>query len=352
MAMPSAAFQKLRSRTAPLAKTALLRTGAYSAVRYLLPSRSAAILRYHAICGAEGHAYADPAICISPGAFEQHAAYLAAEYTVLPLPEIVDRLRNRRPLPRNCVAITFDDGYADNLEAARVLNRHQLTATFYITAGCMAGGEPFWPSELRALIGATPGPQVRLSTGSGSVDIPIGTAAERSKAVGTLTRPFKATPISMREQLREQRRRAAGQAGVTYHMLRWDEIAEMQRLGITIGSHTLTHPNQPNAGEADARREIQGSKARLEHEHGSSVTMFSYPNGGAERYMTNEIARLVKEAGFEGATTSRNAFAGPQSELFALERIQVAERLEDLVFALEVERFAFRPSARPLERPS
>jgi len=253
MAMPSAAFQKLRSRTAPLAKTALLRSGAYSAVRYLLPSRSAAILRYHAICGAEGHAYADPAICISPGAFEQHAAYLAAEYTVLPLPEIVDRLRNRRPLPRNCVAITFDDGYADNLEAARVLNRHQLTATFYITAGCMAGGEPFWPSELRALIGATPGPQVCLSTGSGSVDIPIGTAAERRKAVGTLTRLFKANPISVRERLREQLRRAAGQAGVTCHMLRWDEINyNLDHAGYVFSSITprLTFSSHFLSGES------------------------------------------------------------------------------------------------------
>ena len=74
--------------------------------------------------------------------------------------------------------------------------------------------------------------------------------------------------------------------------------------------------------------------------------MFSYPNGGAERYMTPDVARLVKEAGFEAATTSRNAFAGPESDLYALERIHVAERLEDLVFALEVERFLFQPKPR------
>ena len=130
-------------------------------------------------------------------------------------------------------------------------------------------------------------------------------------------------------------------------MLRWQDIAEMQRLGMTIGAHTLTHPNLPNAGLADARREIAGSKARLERELGTRVTMFSYPNGGAERYMTTEIAALVRESGFESATTSWNGLAGPQSDLFALERVQVAERLADLVFALEVERFAFKPAPRP-----
>ena len=60
----------LRARTAPLAKTALLRLGGYGVMRRVLPSRQVAILRYHAICGAEGHGYADPSICISPQAFE------------------------------------------------------------------------------------------------------------------------------------------------------------------------------------------------------------------------------------------------------------------------------------------
>jgi hypothetical protein len=57
----------------------------------------------------------------------------------------------------------------------------------------------------------------------------------------------------------------------------------------------------------------------------------------------------VKEAGFEAATTSRNAFAGPKSDLFALERIQVAEALANLAFNLEVQRFAFKPEPRPGE---
>jgi peptidoglycan/xylan/chitin deacetylase (PgdA/CDA1 family) len=349
MSIPAAKFQTLRARTAPVAKTALLRFGGYAAVRRLLPSHDVAILRYHAICGPEGHAYADPAICVSPQAFGEHVAYFAANYAVLPLPEIAARLRDRRPLPRNCVAITFDDGYADNLTAARTLSRYGLTATFYITAGCMAGGEPFWPAELRGLIQAIRCPFVRLSMDREAVDVPLQTAGDRKKAVGTITRLIKANPIRVREALRRQLRDCAQVGPLPSPMLRWDDIAEMHRLGMTIGSHTLTHPNLPNAWPGDASLEISGSKARLEQEVGAPVTMFSYPNGGAERYMTSDIARLVKDAGFEAATTSRNAFAGPRSHLFALERIQVAERLEDLVFALEIERFAFRPVPRAAE---
>jgi hypothetical protein len=72
--------------------------------------------------------------------------------------------------------------------------------------------------------------------------------------------------------------------------------------------------------------------------------MFSYPNGGAESYYNRDLQQVVKRAGFQAATTSRNGFATLRSDLFALERIQVAERVEDLVFALEVERFMLRPN--------
>jgi peptidoglycan/xylan/chitin deacetylase (PgdA/CDA1 family) len=126
-------------------------------------------------------------------------------------------------------------------------------------------------------------------------------------------------------------------------MLTWDELAQMRDLGMTIGAHTYTHANLPSAGLTGATREITESKARLERELGTPVTMFSYPNGGAERYYTPELQRVVADAGFAAATSSHNAFASRDSDLYALERIEVEERLEDLIFALEVERFAFRP---------
>jgi peptidoglycan/xylan/chitin deacetylase (PgdA/CDA1 family) len=124
-------------------------------------------------------------------------------------------------------------------------------------------------------------------------------------------------------------------------------------MGMTIGGHTLTHANLPSAGLAAARVEIAACRDRLERELGARATMFAYPNGGAVRYITPEIQQLVREAGFEAATTSTNGFATRSSDLFGLERIQTGSRLEDLAFALEIERFAFKPAPRdaaPQER--
>jgi peptidoglycan/xylan/chitin deacetylase (PgdA/CDA1 family) len=341
-------LRELRRRVAPAAKRALFSAGAYGAVRRLRPSRGLAILRYHAICGSEGYDYAEPSICVSPQAFEQQVAYLTTNYAVLPLPEAVERIRTGVPLPANAVSITFDDGYADNLPAARVLHRHGASATFYITAGCLAGEAPFWPSEIRQLVSRVQGPSIRLMSTGSTLAIPCATVAQRQAAIRALARLFKSNTIPVREALREELRAQASGDEPRSPMLTWDELREMHRLGMTIGAHTVTHPNLPSAGLEDAWREIAGAKARLEAEIDAPVTMFSYPNGGAERYMTPEIADLVRRAGYEAATTSWNGFASVASDPFALERVQVAERLEDLVFALEVERFAFKPAPRAM----
>jgi len=330
------------------AKSALFRSGFYSLFRRVAPSRQLGILRYHAVCALDA-GYADPGICVTPAAFAEHVGYFASNYSVLPLPDAADALRRGRSLPPNALSITFDDGYEDNLAAAEVLARHGLSATFYITAGCLADGEPFWPSELRSLIAGIKGPELAVSAAGVDLRLPVATPAEKRAAVARFTKTFKAHPVPVREALRERLREASANAGAASPMLNWDQVRRMHALGMVIGSHTMTHPNLPNAGLERARVEIVESKARLEAEIGAPVTMFSYPNGGADRYMTREVAAIVREAGFGAATTSRNAFAGPSSDLFALERVQVSEELERVVFALEIERYAFKPKPRPGE---
>jgi hypothetical protein len=215
-------LRSVRASAAPVGKTLLFRSGALGALRAVRPDHHLPILRYHAICGPEGDAYAEASICVTPAAFAQHVAYLTSKYTVMALPEAVDRMRQGKPLPRNAVALTFDDGYADNLAAARLLHAHGATATFYITAGCLAGGLPFWPSEIRQLVPYIAAPVIRLRTREEDISIPCSTAAERRASLRTLARLFKSHPIPVREAFREQLREQAGRTVDGSPMLTWE----------------------------------------------------------------------------------------------------------------------------------
>lgn len=339
-------LSKLRRHASPVSKTLLLHGGGYRVIRAIRPSRQLAILRYHAICEDVSEPYADAAICVTPAAFEQHVRYLAAHYRVLPLPDATRLLKADKPLPANAVSITFDDGYADNFEAARVLHRYGLAATFYLTTSCLGDGQPFWPTELRTLVAKMSGPTLTIETPRREV-LALATPQDRYRAVRLLTRLCKSSTIPVRETLRAELRQLAGiDQRPTPTMLTWDQVAEMVRLGMDAGGHTLTHTNLPSAGPDDAWKEITGCRAALREHLGVDATQFSYPNGGAERYHSPELHQMVERAGFDASASSANGFASQRSNPYALERIEVEERLEDLVFALEVERFMFRPNSQ------
>src|SRR5574341_604156 len=89
------------------------------------------VLTYHRV-NDDG----DPFFAAVPTAvFEREIAYIARTYQVLTVEELADRTR-RGDLPRNALAITFDDGYRDNFtHAAPILARYGLPATVFLATG-------------------------------------------------------------------------------------------------------------------------------------------------------------------------------------------------------------------------
>lgn len=73
-----------------------------------------------------------------------------------------------------------------------------------------------------------------------------------------------------------------------------EELLEMQKSGIEIGAHSLSHRHLTRLDDAEARREILHSKQALETLLGRSVISFAYPYGSWDR----KIRDMTEEAGF------------------------------------------------------
>jgi peptidoglycan/xylan/chitin deacetylase (PgdA/CDA1 family) len=73
----------------------------------------------------------------------------------------------------------------------------------------------------------------------------------------------------------------------------------MDANGVEIGSHTMTHPILTNISDERLRRELHGSKLRLEEALGRRVDQFCYPNGDNDERVQREVAR----AGYRVAVT-------------------------------------------------
>ena len=75
---------------------------------------------------------------VTPDAFAAHADAIASSgRTPLTISELAQALGGRRPLPPRAVAVTFDDGFADNVDAIAALTGRGLRATLYVTTGLM-----------------------------------------------------------------------------------------------------------------------------------------------------------------------------------------------------------------------
>lgn len=107
----------------------------------------------------------------------------------------------------------------------------------------------------------------------------------------------------------------------------WDMLKELRDSGMTIGSHTTTHPNVTGLWQYGLGVELLGSKNVLEKELGEPVLYFAYPGGSYSKFATDN----VKEYGYLNAvTTSHAAFHDirTKDDFYTLKRIHVDDEMK------------------------
>lgn len=193
-------------------------------------------------------------ISFPPALFQEALGRLHTRgFRTLDLCSAIGYLRRGEPFPPLCFAITLDDGYQSvHTEALPTLARYGMTATVFITTG----------EQL-----------------SQSLD---------ERLPGVLGR----------------------------RMLSWREVREIQCAGMTIGAHTLTHPDLTRQCEAEIERQLVGSRSLIEDALGTPVRAFSYPLGRYDRRVRDAASRH-----FILACTDRLGLAGGESDPWALSRV-------------------------------
>jgi peptidoglycan/xylan/chitin deacetylase (PgdA/CDA1 family) len=327
-------------------KRALFHSGLLSLAGLARRRAGGLVLRYHAISdGAAEVPYATPDICLPVEVFRLQMAFVKRAYTVLALDELVERVGRGATLPPRALAITFDDGYADNHRLALpVLGELGLPATLYLATGSLEGGPPLWMSAVRALVLGARAPALAVP---GLPPIVLGPPGRRGPEARALTRALVPLPPDERAARLAAAAAAAGVdpgrllAGV---MLDWAQVRELAAAGWTIGAHTVTHLNVALAAPAEAEAEIAASRDAIAAAIGRPVRHFAYPNsGGAHRYFDGSVAGMLGRLGFRSAVTSRPGVVGPWTDPFAVPRIGVSPRLaavSDLAATLVRQRLA------------
>lgn len=281
------------------------------------------ILRYHSVSDYrdQNFRYLIPSIAVSPAVFEGHIAFLSRNYRIISLDDVSAWISGAISFPRPAVAITFDDGYRDNYRYAYpILKKYGATATFYVVTDAIGNAHPLWTSELRDLVYRARQRHVTLSS-IGSQRLDLSDEAAKEKTIQTLGRILRCADKTTRGVIvREMREKLAGEKKgfLDEVMMSWDELREMKRGGMCVGSHTMSHPLLPAISEKEAALEIAGSKAKIEEELNAPALHLSYPNPGEGIHVNEAVKALVREAGYLTARTSSKGSVRKDSDLMAL----------------------------------
>jgi peptidoglycan/xylan/chitin deacetylase (PgdA/CDA1 family) len=219
--------------------------------RWLLRDRAVIVAFHRVSASAEGRALNCP-----PHVFASLCRFFKKHFTVMPLAELLRRLRHNEGLG-GALVITFDDGYRDNrIVAAPILHELRLPATFFVATNFIDSDTvPFWDRN----------------------------------------------------------------DGVKSEWMSWAEVESLKRMGFDIGGHTMNHANLAEVELAMAEHEIAGCRQMLTGKLGVAVPHFAYPFGGAGN-ITPAARNAVGRLGFECCLSCHGGTVRPEDDAFELRR--------------------------------
>jgi peptidoglycan/xylan/chitin deacetylase (PgdA/CDA1 family) len=313
-----------------------------------LPPRPV-ILMYHRI--------AEPAfdpwgLAVPPTKFEEQLEMLNRRRSPMGMNEFADRSRHRR-LPADAVAITFDDGYVDNLKFGKPrLEAAGVPATVFITTGQIGCPDEFWWDELaRIVLCSQAAIDVRVQIGADLCRLCLTGAPEEAprpkwRAWNPPATAREAAYLELWRRLQEcqpgerdasmARLRALPSAPAENDSRAMDraEIRRLASASISLGAHGVSHQPLPSLAPEARKAEIRQSGETCRSITGQPVEGFAFPHGAAD----DATRRLVAEAGYSWACSTENHSVQPAEDPYSLPRLQVgawdAEQLSSAIGAL------------------
>lgn len=275
---------------------------------------------------------------VSPSHFAEHLEVLRRTRYPLALADFV-RHHLAGTLRPDAVAVTFDDGYADNLHAGKPrLAKADVPATVFLATGYLDRAGEFWWDELSRLILLGHGPRrFDIVVGGQTKEFDIGTEPWRADdGIGSQIAPTSRSSVlaTLSQLLRPLEDEERGL--IVRHLRSMFSIADdHESLGrpmtsaeayslaadglVTIGAHSVTHPVLSLLGPVARRHEIRASKQACEALLGAHVTAFAYPYGDFNANVREE----VRLSGFAFACATERSAVVAASDLFALPRVYV-----------------------------
>ena len=294
----------------------------------------AAILLYHRVARIERDVHG---MAVDPEVFAEQIAAVRARADVVTLEELVE------PSDHDRVAITFDDGYADNLEVALpVLRAAEAPVTVFVTTEGLDEGQHLWWDRVEHVVdgvGRRGSGFVDVRAGDRRLRVDVRTDDGRARGVKALSRLLRQLPPAQITDILDATDVDADHDAEPCTAHRRLTGAGVRELAadplVTIGAHTRRHANLGRLDDKRQIEEIAGSRDDLTAITGRTPTTFAYPFGMAGSF-DRTTERLVRDAGFTlacanvpGPLRRRERFRLPRHIVGSWSGDEVGRKLDD-----------------------
>ncbi len=278
--------------------------------------------------------------------FNREIRFLKNNFDVVPLDQVVNRLKSGKKFKKPTVAITVDDGFKDNYDLLfPILRKYKVNVTIFLTTGVIGTEKRLWVGRLEKKFLETVRKEIRLDGIFKGVNFDISSIEKKRKVYLQVVSRLKNIDTSERDRYLQMIEKKLGTPQYdTPTMLNWDEIREMHEANIHFGAHTVNHPILTNVSLDEAKKEILDSKIKIEQELGQPIRHFAFPNG-RERDFNEELRQYCKDIGFESVSSCTYGYNDRQEDIYSLKRI--GSEVPISLYALNVFRAFHVKEAKP-----
>ena len=261
--------------------------------------------------------------------FEGCMARLSRKGTVLSMDEILEGLKKRVPFPPYSFAVTFDDGFENNLTvAAPILQHWKIPATIYLTTSFVESNRMSWVDRIERAVEETQMKEIRLQKKLPPFALKDGEdKIHFLKAVRTYVKSNHACSPQLLaneicQRLGDDREDRSNDP--LDKKLSWEQVVEAQAGGLFhFGGHSHTHAILSFLSREELDAELDTSLRLLRERAGIGPMHYSYPEGMAHCF-SERVIRAMQQRGVECCPTAMEGVNRLGDDPFLLRRILVA----------------------------
>jgi peptidoglycan/xylan/chitin deacetylase (PgdA/CDA1 family) len=253
---------------------------------------------------------------------------LAPYYHFVSLSDAAEMLAGNRPLIPNSLALTFDDGYRNNIiYALPILRQFKAPATIFLSTGNVTEQKPFWFDRLDYAVQS-----INNTTSCDGIpeltEIDFSTGETLSSSFITFLRKEKLrhpTSLAMRTAITNLTKRIEQHSGHglaeifaddSYSgILTWNEVRQAAS-EVHFGSHSVNHFQLDLLPPEAAKQELIASREMIEFHTGLPCTHLAYPNGS----FNDNVLSLVRDCNYCSAVTTSPGLNQRGDDLLLLRR--------------------------------